>query len=70
MFIKLTGADFQSPLLLDIERIVSVTEMKNDKTRIEYAQPKGTGTELVIWYVQETAEEILELIEEKQGANL
>lgn len=70
MFIKLTGARQSLAILLDIERIVTVSGTKDGETRIEYAQPRGTGTELVIWYVQETAEEILELIEEIQGANL
>lgn len=68
MFIKLTSKD-GCPLLLDVERVVSVYETES-QTRVEYSQPKDEGGVLAVWYVQETAAEILELIDEKQGANL
>lgn len=68
MFIKLTTVSDQ-PLLLDVERIVSVCEHKN-RTEIEYAKPKEEGFEIECRCVQESAAEILELIDEKQGANL
>lgn len=68
MFILLTAIDNTS-ILLDVERIVAVYE-ENFSTRIEYAQPKGEGAELVRWKVRESPEEIAEKIEEKRGAEL
>lgn len=68
MFILLTGGD-NTRILLDVERIVAVYE-DNFITYIEYAQPKGEGTELVRWKVKESPEEIAEKIEEVRGAEL
>lgn len=68
MFIKLTTFSGK-PVLLDVERIISVCEYES-KTVIEYARPRGQGFEIDNWHIQETAAEILELIDEKQGANL
>lgn len=71
MFIKLTS-DTGAPLLLDVDRIVSAMEFADSNiTKIGYAEPNQSGgANIVKWRVQETAAEILELIDEKQGANL
>ena len=71
MFIKLTGEN-GAPLLLDVDRIVSAMEFaESNRTKIQYAEPnQSDGANLVKWRVQETVAEILELIDEKQGANL
>lgn len=62
MFIKLTTLR-NNALLLDAERIISVKEDTNE-TLVTYAEPKGTGQNLVNWIVRETADEILEKIQE------
>lgn len=71
MFIKLT-TDTGAPLLLDVDRIVSAMEFADSNiTRINYTEPnQNGGANVLSWRVQETVEEILELIDEKQGANL
>lgn len=62
MFIKLTTLR-NNALLLDTERIISVKE-ETAETLITYAEPKGTGQNLINWIVRETVDEILEKIEE------
>ena len=68
MFILLTTI-MGNTLLLDVERIVAVFE-EDHMTKVEYAQPKGEGAELVRWRVKESPEEIAEKIEEKRGTEL
>lgn len=62
MFIKQTTS-FNNALLLDTERIISVKEEPHE-TFVTYAEPQGTGETLKDWRVKETADEILEKIED------
>lgn len=62
MFIKLTTS-LNNALLLDTERIISVKEEPHE-TFITYAEPQGTGENLKDWRVKETADEILEKLQE------
>ncbi len=62
MFIKLT-TNRNNTLLLDVERIISVKD-ESEETIVRYAEPEGTGQDLVDWHVKETADEILEKIQE------
>lgn len=62
MFIKLTTVR-NNTLLLDAERIISAKE-ETTETVVLYAEPEGTGQKLLNWHVKETADEILEKIQE------
>lgn len=70
MFLKLT-TDTGRPLLLDIDRIVSVIEYET-YTKIATEEPsrKGDYNTIVSWGVRETVGEILDQIDEKEGANI
>lgn len=70
MFLKLTTA-YGRPLLLDLNRIISVLE-NEDYTTIETEEPskKGDYNTIATWNVQESVNEILEQIDEKEGANI
>jgi len=62
MFIKLTTS-FNNALLLDTERIISVKEEPHE-TFVTYAEPQGTGENIIDWHVKETADEILKMLQE------
>lgn len=70
MFLKLT-TDTGRPLLLDLDRIVSVIEYEN-YTKIATEEPsrKGDYNTVITWGVRETVGEILEQIDEKEGASI
>lgn len=70
MFIKLT-TDTGKPLLLDTDRIITALEHK-EFTTIAYEEPskKGDYNTVITWGVRETVGEILEQIDEKEGASI